>query len=173
MPVIRPVHNIHPKFGKDCFLADTAVVVGDVVMGDQCSVWWGAVIRGDVNSIRIGDRVNIQDGAIIHCTFEKSQAIIGNDVSIGHNAIVHGCTIHDEVLIGMGAIIMDLAVVEKHVIVAAGAVVLENSILESGWIYGGTPAKKLKELEPDTKQFFITRTAENYIRYAGWFKEEG
>ena len=170
MAFIRPVHNIHPTFGKDCFLADNAVVIGDVVMGDQCSVWWSAVVRGDVNSIRIGDRVNIQDGAVIHCTFEKSKAIIGNDVSIGHNAIVHGCTIHDEVLIGMGAIIMDLSVVEKHVIVAAGAVVLENSILESGWIYAGTPAKKLRELDPETKQFFITRTAENYIKYAGWFR---
>jgi carbonic anhydrase/acetyltransferase-like protein (isoleucine patch superfamily) len=171
MPIIRPVHNIHPQFGNDCFLSDTAVVIGDVIMGDQCSVWWSAVIRGDVNSIRIGDRVNIQDGAVIHCTFEKSQAIIGNDVSIGHNAIVHGCTIEDEVLIGMGAIIMDLAVVQKHVIVAAGAVVLENSILESGWIYGGTPAKKIKELDPDNLQFFITRTANNYIKYAGWFRE--
>lgn len=142
MPVIRPVHNIHPHFGKDCFLADTAVVIGDVIMGDHCSVWWNAVIRGDVNSIRIGNRVNIQDGAVIHCTFEKSTTVIGDDVSVGHNAIVHGCTIEEEVLIGMGAIIMDLAVVQKHVIVAAGAVVLENSILESGWIYGGTPAKK-------------------------------
>ena len=173
MATIRPVHNIHPQFGENCFLADTAVVVGDVVMGNECSVWWGAVIRGDVNSIRIGDRVNIQDGAILHCTFEKSQTIIGNDVSIGHNAIVHGCTVHDEVLIGMGAVIMDLAVIEKHVIVAAGAVVLENSILESGWIYGGTPAKKLKELDPETRQFFITRTAANYIKYAGWFREKG
>lgn len=157
--------------GLNCFLADNAVIVGDVVMGDHCSVWWGAVVRGDVNSIRIGDRVNIQDGAVIHCTFEKSQTIIGNDVSIGHNAIVHGCILHDEVLVGMGAIIMDLAVVQKHVIVAAGAVVLENSILESGWIYAGTPAKKLKELDADTRQFFITRTADNYIRYAGWFRD--
>ena len=169
MPIIRPVHNIHPIFGTDCFLADTAVIVGDVVMGNYCSVWWGSIVRGDVNSIRIGDRVNIQDGAVIHCIYEKSQTIIGNDVSIGHNAIVHGCTLEDEVLIGMGAIIMDLAVVQKHVIVAAGSVVLENSILESGWIYAGTPAKKLRELDPDTKQFFITRTAENYIRYSQWF----
>ena len=173
MSIIRPVHNIHPQFGKDCFLADTAVVIGDVIIGDQCSVWWGAVVRGDVNSIRIGDRVNIQDGAVIHCTFEKSKAIIGNDVSIGHNAIVHGCTVEDEVLIGMGAIIMDLSVVQKHVIVAAGAVVLENSVLESGWIYAGTPAKKIKELDADTRKFFITRTAANYIKYAGWFRTEG
>ena len=170
MAIIRPINNISPQFGRDCFLADNAVIVGDVIMGDECSVWWSAVVRGDVNSIRIGHRVNIQDGAVLHCTFQKSKTIIGNDVSIGHNAIVHGCTIEDEVLVGMGSIIMDLAVVQKHVIVAAGAVVLENSILESGWIYAGTPAKKLKELDPDTKQFFITRTAENYIRYSGWFK---
>src|SRR5688572_29259373 len=170
MSIIRSVNNISPSFGKNCFLADNAVVIGDVVMGDDCSVWWSAVVRGDVNSIRIGDRVNIQDGAVIHCTFEKSQAIIGNDVSIGHNAIVHGCTIQDEVLIGMGAIIMDLTIVEKHVIVAAGAVVPENSVLESGWIYAGIPAKKLRELDHDTKQFFITRTAENYIKYSSWFK---
>jgi carbonic anhydrase/acetyltransferase-like protein (isoleucine patch superfamily) len=170
MAIIRSVHDVMPKFGENCFLADNAVVVGDVIMGDQCSVWWGAVVRGDVNSIRIGHRVNIQDGAVLHCTFEKSITIIGSDVSIGHNAIVHGCTIEDEVLVGMGAIIMDLAVVQKHVIVAAGAVVLENAVLESGWIYGGTPAKKIKQLDHDTKQFFITRTASNYIRYAGWFR---
>jgi carbonic anhydrase/acetyltransferase-like protein (isoleucine patch superfamily) len=169
MAVIRSCNTIHPIFGKDCFLADTAVIVGDVVMGDQCSVWWNAVVRGDVNAIRIGDRVNIQDGAVLHCTFQKSQTIIGHDVSIGHNAIVHGCTIEDEVLIGMGAIVMDLAVVQKYVLVAAGAVVLENSVLESGWIYGGTPAKKIRELDPETRQFFITRTAGNYIQYAQWF----
>jgi carbonic anhydrase/acetyltransferase-like protein (isoleucine patch superfamily) len=172
MPIIRPVHNLHPAFGKNVFLADNAVVIGDVIMGDDCSVWWSAVVRGDVNAIRIGDRANIQDGAVIHCTFEKSQTIIGNDVSIGHNAIVHGCTIEDEVLIGMGAIVMDMAVVQKHVIVAAGAVVLENTILESGWIYGGTPARKLKELDPENRQFFITRTAANYMKYAGWFTGE-
>jgi carbonic anhydrase/acetyltransferase-like protein (isoleucine patch superfamily) len=170
MAIIRPVHSVHPQFGDNCFLADNAVVVGDVVMGNDCSVWWSAVVRGDVNSIRIGDRVNIQDGAVIHCTFEKSQTIIGNDVSIGHNAIVHGCIVHDEVLIGMGAIVMDNAIIEKHVLVAAGAVVLENAVLESGWIYGGTPAKKIKELDPETRQFFITRTAGNYVKYAGWFK---
>ena len=171
MAIIRGLQDVHPQFGSNCFLADNAVIVGDVIMGNDCSVWWNAVVRGDVNSIRIGDRVNIQDGAVLHCTFEKSKTIIGNDVSIGHNAIVHGCTIHDEVLVGMGSIIMDLAVVEKHVIVAAGAVVLENSILESGWIYAGTPAKKLRELDEETKQFFITRTAANYMKYAGWFRE--
>jgi carbonic anhydrase/acetyltransferase-like protein (isoleucine patch superfamily) len=169
MPIIRPVNGILPSFGEDCFLADNAVIVGDVVMGDACSVWWSAVVRGDVNAIRIGHRVNIQDGAVIHCTYQKSQTIIGNDVSIGHNAIVHGCIIHDEVLVGMGAIIMDNAVVETHVLVAAGAVVLENAVLESGWIYAGTPAKKIKPLDPDNKQFFITRTAANYMEYARWF----
>ena len=171
MAIIRDVNGTSPVIGEQCFLADNAVIVGDVILGNECSVWWGAVVRGDVNSIRIGDRVNIQDGAVIHCTFEKSKTIIGNDVSIGHNAIVHGCTIMDEVLVGMGAIIMDLAVVEKHVLVAAGAVVPENSVLESGWIYAGTPAKKLRELDAETRQFFITRTAANYIRYSGWFKE--
>jgi carbonic anhydrase/acetyltransferase-like protein (isoleucine patch superfamily) len=170
MAIIRPARNIEPTIGEDCFLADNAVVIGDVTMGKDCSVWWSAVIRGDVNAIRIGDRVNIQDGAVIHCTYEKSETIIGNDVSIGHNAIVHGCTIEDEVLIGMGAIIMDLAVVQKHVIVAAGAVVLENTILESGWIYGGIPAKKIKPLDPENRQFFISRTASNYVKYSEWFK---
>lgn len=171
MAIIRDVNGVFPSMGQDCFLADNAVLVGDVRLGDQCSVWWGAVIRGDVNAIRIGDRVNIQDGVVIHCTFEKSKTIIGDDVSIGHNAIIHGCTLESEVLIGMGAIIMDLAIVQSHVLVAAGAVVLENSVLESGWIYAGTPAKKVKELDPETRQFFITRTAKNYITYSGWFKE--
>lgn len=170
MAIIRDVNGVFPSMGDDCFLADNAVLVGDVRMGDQCSVWWGAVVRGDVNAIRIGNRVNIQDGAVIHCTFEKSKTIIGDDVSIGHNAIVHGCTLESEVLIGMGAIIMDLAYVQKHVLVAAGAVVLENTVLESGWIYAGAPAKKIKELDAETRQFFITRTANNYIKYSGWFK---
>lgn len=170
MAIIRPARDIQPSIGDNCFLADNAVVIGDVTMGKDCSVWWSAVVRGDVNAIRIGDRVNIQDGAVIHCTYEKSETIIGNDVSIGHNAIVHGCTIEDEVLIGMGAIVMDLAVVQKHVIVAAGAVVLENTVLESGWIYGGIPAKKIKQLDPDNRQFFISRTASNYVKYSQWFK---
>jgi len=169
MAVIRGVRDFNPVFGADCFLAETAVVIGDVVMGAQCSVWWNAVVRGDVNAIRIGDRVNIQDGAVIHCTFEKSQTIVGNDVSIGHNAVVHGCTIHKEVLVGMGSVIMDLAVINSNVIVAAGAVVPENTLLESGWIYAGVPARKLKPLDPETMQFYIRRTAENYTRYKDWF----
>ena len=157
--------------GDDCFVAETAVIVGDVVIGDRCSIWFNTVIRGDVNSIRMGNEVNIQDGAVIHCTLDKSQSIIGDRVSVGHNAIIHGCTLHDDVLIGMGAIVMDLAVVPSHCIVAAGAVVLENQVLEAGWIYGGTPARKLKELTPETAAFYITRTAKNYVDYAGWYKK--
>ena len=160
MPIILPVKDKYPQFGDGCFIAPNATIVGDVIMGKECSIWFNAVIRGDVNFIKMGDRVNVQDGACIHCTYQKYGTTIGNNVSIGHNAIVHGCTVHDNVLIGMGAIVMDLAVVQKHVIVAAGAVVLENSILESGWIYGGTPARKIKQLDPDNRQFFITRTAQ-------------
>lgn len=166
------VNDYRPSFGNNTFMADTARVIGDVKAGDDCSFWFGTVIRGDVNKIRIGDRVNIQDGAIIHCTYEKSETHIGNDVSIGHGAILHGCEVKDEVLIGMKAVVMDNAVVNKHVIVAAGAVVLENQTLESGWIYGGIPAKKIKKLEEDNLSFFITRTAKNYIKYASWYPGE-
>lgn len=171
MALVKSVRGTLPVFGDGCYLADNATIVGDVIMGRDCSVWFQAVVRGDVNSIRIGDRVNIQDGAVLHCTLDKSQTIIGNDVSIGHNAIVHGCTLHDEVLVGMGSIIMDLAVVHSHCIIAAGAVVLENSVLESGWIYGGVPAKKIKKLDTNNLDFYIKRTAENYVGYARWFKE--
>jgi gamma-carbonic anhydrase len=170
MALIKSVRGFKPIIPDSCFLADNATVIGDVVMGEDCSIWFSAVVRGDVNSIRLGDRVNVQDGAIIHATLDKSKSILGNDVSVGHNAIIHGGTIHDEVLIGMGAIIMDLAVVESHVLVAAGAVVLENAILESGWVYGGIPAKKIKPLDEETMKFYIKRTAENYVKYADWFK---
>ena len=170
MALIKSVKGFTPQIGKDCYLADNATIIGDVVMGDQCSIWFNTVLRGDVNSIRIGNRVNIQDGAIIHCTYEKSQTIIGDDVSVGHGAVLHGCTIDKEVLIGMKAIIMDNTHIESHVIVAAGAVVLENQRLESGWIYGGIPAKKIKKLESDNLQFFIKRTAKNYTLYSSWFK---
>ncbi|MEP7323148.1 MAG: gamma carbonic anhydrase family protein, partial [Saprospiraceae bacterium] len=156
MSIIKSVRGFTPTFGKNTFLAENSVVVGDVTMGDDCSVWFNAVVRGDVNFIKIGDRVNIQDGAVIHCTYEKSGTTIGDDVSIGHNAIVHGCTVHDRALIGMGAIVMDNAVVPSDCLVAAGAVVLENSILESGFIYAGVPAKKLKELSKENFDFFIT-----------------
>ena len=170
MALIKSVRGFTPVIPENCFLADNATIIGDVVMGDDCSIWFNAVIRGDVNSIRLGDRVNIQDGAVIHCTLDKSKSILGNDVSVGHNAIIHGCTIHDEVLVGMGAIVMDLAVVESHCLIAAGAVVLESAHLESGWIYGGIPAKKIKPLDAQNMDFFIKRTSENYVKYSSWYK---
>lgn len=172
MAVILPVEGRIPQFGESCFLAPNATVVGDVVTGDECSIWFCAVVRGDVNSIRMGNRVNVQDGAVIHCTYKRSKTIIGNNVSIGHNAIVHGCAIHDNVLIGMGAIVMDQAVVHSNTIIAAGAVVLEGTICEGGSIYAGIPAKKVKEISPDKISGEIERIAGNYVKYAGWFKED-
>ena len=171
MALILPVHGILPTFGENCYLADNATIVGDVVMGDDCSVWFQAVVRGDVHYIRMGNKVNIQDGAIIHCTYKKAPTTIGNNVSIGHRAIVHGCTLHDNVLVGMGAIVMDHAVVEENVLIGAGAVVLENSILESGHIYAGVPAKKVKAISPETFKDTIERIANNYVMYADWFRE--
>lgn len=169
MALLLPVNGINPVFGNNCFLAPNATVVGDVITGDNCSIWFNAVIRGDVNAIRIGNKVNIQDNAVIHCTYQTAPTAIGNNVSIGHNAIVHGCTIHDNVLVGMGAIVMDHTVVHPNVLIAAGAVVLENSALESGFIYAGVPAKKVKKLTPEVFQHNIERIANNYIMYAGWF----
>jgi carbonic anhydrase/acetyltransferase-like protein (isoleucine patch superfamily) len=171
MALILPVEDKQPVFGNNCFLAPNSTIVGDVIMGDDCSVWFNAVIRGDVNSIRIGNKVNIQDGAVLHATYQKTKTIIGNNVSIGHNAIVHGCTIHDHVLIGMGAIVMDNAVVHSHSIIAAGAVVLEGTIVEAGSIYAGVPAKKVKDISQELIHGEIDRISNNYIRYAGWFKE--
>ena len=159
-----------PKWGKDCFIAPNATLCGDVIMGDECSVWFNSVIRGDVNSIRIGNKVNVQDGAVIHCTYLKSATHIGNNVSIGHNAIIHGCVIEDNVLVGMGAIIMDHAEIGSNSIIAAGAVVLENAIIEPGSIYAGVPAKKLKNISEDLIKGEIERIANNYLMYAGWFK---
>lgn len=170
MPVILPVEGKQPRFGNQVFIAPNATIVGDVVMGDDCSVWFNAVIRGDVNFIRIGNKVNIQDGACIHCTFERCGTTIGNNVSIGHHAIVHGCELHDNVLIGMGAIVMDRAVVHSNTIIAAGAVVLENTICEAGSIYAGVPAKKVKDIPADKISGEINRIADNYVRYAGWFR---
>lgn len=170
MALILPVEGKHPQFGANTFLAPNATVVGDVTMGLNGSIWFNAVVRGDVNFIRIGDRVNIQDGACIHGTFEKCGTTIGNSVSIGHNAIVHGCTLHDHVLIGMGAIVMDNAVVHSHTIIAAGAVVLEGTVCESGSIYAGVPAKKVKDITPELVQGEIERIANNYIKYADWFR---
>lgn len=169
MAFILPVENKMPTWGNNCFIAPNATIVGDVVMGDDCSVWFNAVVRGDVNSIRIGNKVNIQDGAVIHCTYQKTQAIIGDNVSIGHNAIVHGCTVADNVLIGMGAIVMDNAVVNSNTIIAAGAVVLEGTICESGSIYAGVPAKKVKEISPEKIEGEINRIANNYLGYSRWF----
>ena len=171
MPLIKPVNGIAPTFGKNCYIAENATVVGDVTIGNDCSIWFQTVIRGDVNSIKIGNKVNIQDGAVIHCTYQKTETTIGNNVSIGHRAIVHGCTIHDNVLVGMGAIVMDNAIVEEYCLIAAGAVVLENAHLESGFIYAGVPAKKVKALNPETFQDSIERIANNYVKYASWFKE--
>lgn len=172
MALIKPVKGVHPKFGEDCYLAENSTIVGDVIMGDQCSIWFNAVIRGDVNSIRMGNKVNVQDGAVIHCTYEKTKAIIGNNVSIGHNALVHGCTIHDNVLIGMGSIVMDNCEIGSNTIIAAGAVVLENTKVESGVIYAGVPAKKVKDINPELIHGEINRIANNYLMYSGWFKEE-
>ena len=170
MPVILPVEGKSPQFGMDCFIAPNATIVGDVIMGDQCSAWFNAVIRGDVNFIRMGNKVNIQDGACIHCTYQKYGTTIGNNVSIGHHAIVHGCTVEDNVLIGMGAIVMDNAVVRSNTIIAAGAVVLENTICEAGSIYAGVPAKKVKDISQELIHGEIDRIANNYVKYAGWFK---
>jgi carbonic anhydrase/acetyltransferase-like protein (isoleucine patch superfamily) len=172
MPYILPLRGFTPKLGENCFIAVNATIVGDVIMGNDCSVWFNAVVRGDVNSIIIGDKVNIQDGVCIHCTFEKTKTIIGNNVSIGHNAIVHGCTIEDNVLVGMGAIIMDNAYIEKNALIAAGAVVLEGTRVEAGSIYAGVPAKKVKSLAPETFKDMNERIANNYIKYASWFKEQ-
>ena len=170
MPVILPVEGVSPLFGDNCFIAPNATVVGDVVTGNDCSFWFNAVIRGDVNSIRMGNKVNVQDGAIIHCTFQKTTTTIGNNVSIGHNAIVHGCTIHDDVLIGMGAIVMDNAVVGSNSIVAAGAVILEGTVVEEGSIYAGVPAKKVKDISSELINGEINRIANNYVRYSEWFR---
>ena len=172
MALIKPVKGIHPKFGNDCYLAENSTIVGDVVIGDQCSIWFNAVVRGDVNSIRMGNKVNVQDGAVIHCTYQKTKTIIGDNVSIGHNALVHGCTIHDNVLIGMGAIVMDNCEIGSNTIIAAGAVVLENTKVEPGVIYAGVPAKKVKDINQELIHGEINRIANNYIMYSDWFKEE-
>lgn len=171
MPVIKPVNGKEPQFGENCFIADNCTIVGDVTLGKDCSIWFNAIIRGDVNYIKIGDRVNIQDGAVIHCTYEKAATIIGNNVSIGHNAIVHGCTVHDNVLVGMGAIVMDKVVVESNSIIAAGAVVLEGTHIPSGTIFAGVPAKKVKEIDPDQINGLIQKTADNYVFYSDWFRD--
>jgi carbonic anhydrase/acetyltransferase-like protein (isoleucine patch superfamily) len=171
MAYILSVLDKTPEFGEKCFVAPNATVIGDVVMGNDCSVWFNAVIRGDVNYIKLGNKVNVQDGAVIHCTYLKNPTTIGNNVSIGHNALVHGCTIHDNVLVGMGAIVMDRCEIFPNSIIAAGAVLLEGTIVEAGSIYAGVPAKKVKELPQDSVHGEIDRIANNYIKYSSWFEE--
>ncbi|NND16823.1 MAG: gamma carbonic anhydrase family protein [Eudoraea sp.] len=168
--MILAVRGITPVFGTDCFIADNATIAGEVVMGNQCSVWFNAVIRGDVHYIKIGDKVNIQDGAVIHCTYQTAPTEIGNNVSVGHNAIVHGCTIHDDVLIGMGSIIMDNCVVESNSIIAAGAVLTKGTHVPAGSVFAGMPARKIKDIDPSLSEGEIQRIANNYILYSSWFK---
>jgi carbonic anhydrase/acetyltransferase-like protein (isoleucine patch superfamily) len=172
MALILPVNGKQPFFGVNIFLAENCTVVGDVTTGTDCSIWFNAVVRGDVHFIKMGNKVNVQDGAIIHCTYQKAPTTIGNNVSIGHRAIVHGCTVHDNVLIGMGAIVMDHAVIGENSIIAAGAIVLENTIVEPGSIYAGIPAKKVKDVDPEKFKTLIERIGNNYVMYAGWFKNE-
>ena len=171
MKIIKPVKGKHPKISEDCYIAENATIVGEVSIGTQCSVWFNAVIRGDVHYIKIGNKVNIQDGAVIHATYKKSPTTIGNNVSIGHNAIVHGCTIHDNVLIGMGSIVMDDCVIESNSIIAAGAIVTKNTRVESGSIYAGIPAEKIKNISQEMISGEIDRIANSYVNYSSWFKE--
>jgi len=170
MALIKSVRGYTPKFGDNCYFAETSTIIGNVITGDHCSFWFNAVVRGDVKSIRMGHKVNVQDGAIIHCTYETAATNIGNNVSIGHRAIVHGCTLKDNILVGMGAIVMDHAVVEENVLIAAGAVVLENSHLESGCIYAGVPARKIKTISQERFKGTIERISNNYVMYSQWFK---
>lgn len=171
MAVILSVKGIYPKTGNNCFVAENATIVGDVVMGDNCSIWFNAVVRGDVNYIKIGNNTNIQDGAVIHCTYLKCGTDIGNNVSIGHNALVHGCKLHDHVLIGMGAIVMDNAVVEEFCIIGAGTIVLENFVCESGFIYAGIPARKIKAITIEQREM-LKKLPENYVMYSSWFIQD-
>jgi carbonic anhydrase/acetyltransferase-like protein (isoleucine patch superfamily) len=172
MPLIKEVRGFVPIIGKGCYLADNATVIGDTVIGDDCSIWFNTVIRGDVNSIRIGNKVNIQDGTVLHCLYEKSVITIGNNVSIGHNVVIHGAKICDNVLIGIGAIILDDAVIGENSIIAAGALVLAGTIVEPGSIWGGVPAKFIKKIEPDQTKEMIKKIADNYLMYSGWFTPE-
>ena len=170
MALIKTVRGKTPSIHESCYLAENATVIGDVHIGEHCSIWFNTVIRGDVNSINIGDKVNIQDGVVVHCTLKKSVTVIGNKVSIGHNAIIHGCEIRDKVLIGMGAIVMDNSIIESEVVIAAGTVVPENSVLKSGGVYAGIPAKRIKDLDSKLLEGEIERIAENYLKYASWYK---
>jgi carbonic anhydrase/acetyltransferase-like protein (isoleucine patch superfamily) len=170
MSYIFPVKGVSPTIPESCFVAPNATIAGDVVMGDDCSVWFNAVVRGDVNSIRMGNKVNIQDGACIHCTYQKTKTNIGNNVSVGHHAIVHGCTVEDNVLIGMGAIVMDNAHIGANSIIAAGAVVLEGTVVPPGSVFAGVPAKKVKDISQELLKGEVERIANNYLMYSSWFK---
>jgi carbonic anhydrase/acetyltransferase-like protein (isoleucine patch superfamily) len=172
MALIKAVKGVLPRFGKNCFLADNATITGDVVTGDNCSIWFNAVVRGDVHTIRIGDNVNIQDGAIVHCTYQKAPVSIGNNVSIAHSAIIHGCTIHDHVLIGMGAIIMDGVVIHSNSIIGAGSVVTEGTVVQSGSVYAGIPARKVKDIDQKLLEGQVNRISRNYNMYASWYDQE-
>lgn len=171
MALIKECRGFKPTHGDDCWFAENSTIVGDVTMGDQCSVWFSAVVRGDVNSIKMGNKVNIQDGAVIHATFEKAATTLGNNVSVGHNALVHGCTVEDNVLIGMGSIVMDNCYIESGSIVAAGAVLTEGTHVKAGSIWAGVPAKKVKDISPELFEGEVMRIANNYLKYSGWFKE--
>ena len=172
MPIIKSVKGKSPIIPKDCYIAENATIVGEVEMGKQCSVWFNAVVRGDVHFIKIGNKVNIQDGAVVHATYKTSPTNIGDNVSIGHNAIVHGCTIHDNVLIGMGSIVMDDCIIESNSIIAAGAVVTKNTVVPSGSIYAGTPARKIKDISKELISGEINRIANNYVKYSNWFSDD-
>ncbi len=172
MTLIRELPGKKPVFKDSCWFAETATIIGEVEMGENCTVWYNAVVRGDVHFIKMGNKVNVQDGAVIHCTYQKAPTTIGNRVSIGHNALVHGCTIHDNVLIGMGSIVMDGVVVESNSIIAAGAVVLEGTHVPEGSIFAGVPAKKVKDIDPEKVTGEIDRIADNYVKYASWYQED-
>ncbi len=171
MGLIIPVRGFIPKFGKNCYIAENATIIGDVIIGDDCSIWFNTVLRGDVNSIIIGNKVNIQDGAVLHTLFQKSKVMIGDNVTIGHNATVHGAIIHNNVLIGIGSTILDNAEIGENTIIAANALVLSGTVVEPGSIYAGVPAKKIKDIEPHQTREMIEKIADNYILYAGWYNE--
>lgn len=171
MALVKTLLGKTPKIGENTYLAETAVIVGDVEMGSDCSIWFNAVIRGDVNFIKMGNKVNIQDNAMVHCTYQRFPTQLGNNVSVGHNAVVHGCTIQDNVLIGMGAIVMDDCIVESNSIVAAGAVVTQGTHIKSGELWAGVPARKIKDVSRDLIEGEINRIADNYVKYSGWYKE--
>ncbi|MBI9066403.1 MAG: gamma carbonic anhydrase family protein [Salinivirgaceae bacterium] len=171
MALIKTVRGFSPTYGKNCFFAENATIVGDVILGDDCSIWFNAVLRGDVNSIRIGNRVNIQDGSVLHTLYQKSIIEIGNNVSIGHNVTIHGAKIMDNVLVGIGATILDHAVIHENSIIAANALVLSNTIIEANSVYAGVPAKKVKNIEPEQTKEMINKIANNYLMYASWYQE--